>query len=158
MTDNNEISLCPGSGTAATLESVDLRYGSIIEVCPHCQQDILVLDGLRSTHYPPSDEDEETECDGTDCDDPYCEAREEYEVEFTIIVKGRLMAHSEEQADELASSVSMDLSAQAPSSVSEEWTDRPEFYGTEYSLDSESLRAARRAETAAYMAKVGADA
>lgn len=96
------------------------------------------------------------ECDG-DCDDPYCEQREEYEVEFTITVKGTLMAHSEEEADDLASAVSMDIGADIPNSFSEEWTDDPDFFGVDYSLDSASMVAQRHAEVAAYMARTASD-
>lgn len=95
---------------------------------------------------------DETECDGA-CDDPYCEQREEYDVEFSVIMKGTVMAHSEEEADALASAVSMDISAAVPDSVSEEWTDAPDFFGVDYSLDSPSLRAVRAAETATWIAR-----
>jgi len=102
-------------------------------------------------------DEEETDCPGEgECDDAYCEEREEYEVEFTITVKGTVMAHSEEEADELAGAVVTDLDAELPTSFPEEWSDHPSFYGADYSLNSMSMRAARAAETAAWMAKASA--
>lgn len=105
-----------------------------------------------------TDDEEVEECDGENCEDPYCEKREEYEVEFSITVKGTVMAHSEMEADELASAVSSEFDADLPTSFSEEWTESPSFTGTEYTLDSLSLQQARAADTAKWLAKAEADA
>lgn len=96
----------------------------------------------------------EEECDGA-CDDPNCNQREEYEVEFMVIVKGTVMAHSEAEADELASAVSMDIGADLPDSFSAEWTEDPDFFSVDYSLDSPSMRAVRAAETAKWADATG---
>lgn len=78
-----------------------------------------------------------------ECDDPYCNQREEYEIEFILTVKGTVMAHSEAEADELATAVLLGLDASLPSSFSDDWTERPQFQEADYSLDSVSMRETR---------------
>lgn len=104
-----------------------------------------------------TDEDEEIECDGEDCDDPYCERREQYDVEFTITVKGVLRAHSKEEADELCDALTMGLDVQVPSDVDPRWEEGPTYDSTEWWSTSESERYADQARTAAIMAQTSGE-
>jgi hypothetical protein len=100
-----------------------------------------------------TEDDDIEECDGEDCDDPYCEQREEYEVDFTITVKGVLKAHSKDEADELCDTITLELDVQVPSDVDQRWEEGPTYDSTEWWSTSESERYADQARTAAFMAQ-----